>query len=141
MKWGTAVADSVTPCCVGATERTPGPDPCDPTSDSCPVEAAIRVMNGKWKPLILWHLYFEGTKRFGELRRGVPQATEKMLIQHLRELESDGLVTRTVYPQVPPKVEYALTDRGRRFGPVLLAMYDWGVSLADEAALESSSGA
>lgn len=109
-------------------EHTPEADPCDPTCGSCPVEAAIKVMNGKWKPLILWYLYHEGTKRFGELRRRVPQATEKMLTQHLRELESDGLVTRTVYPQVPPKVEYALTDRGRRFGPVLLAMYDWGVS-------------
>lgn len=106
----------------------PKADPCDPTSGSCPVEAAIRVMSGKWKPLILWYLYHGGTKRFSELRRHVPQATEKMLTQHLRELESDGLVTRTVYPQVPPKVEYTLTDRGRAFGPVLLAMYDWGVS-------------
>jgi DNA-binding HxlR family transcriptional regulator len=71
----------------------------------------------------------------------VPQATEKMLIQHLRGLAADGPVTRTGSPQVRPKVEDALTDRGRRFGPVLLAMYDWGVSLAGEAALESSSGA
>lgn len=123
MKWGTDVGESKPSCGDG-----PGHDPCDMSADACPVEQAIRVMNGKWKPLILWHLYFGGTRRFGELRRRVPQATEKMLTQHLRELESDGLVTRTVYAQVPPKVEYALTDRGRRFGPVLLAMYDWGMA-------------
>jgi DNA-binding HxlR family transcriptional regulator len=110
------------------TEHAAATCQCGPPDGPCPVEAAIRVMGGKWKPLILWYLYHEGTKRFGELRRCVPNATEKMLTQHLRELEADNLVRREVYAVVPPKVEYSLTEHGRAFGPVLVAMYDWGMA-------------
>lgn len=112
--------------CAGPDESTSRP--CDPSSAPCPVETTLRVMGGKWKPIILWYLYHEGTKRFGELRRLVPGATEKMLTQHLRELEADHVVDRKVYAQVPPKVEYSLTERGLSFGPVLMAMYDWGAA-------------
>jgi DNA-binding HxlR family transcriptional regulator len=92
----------------------------------CPIEATLRVIGGKWKPVILWFLGNEGTMRFSELRRAVPLATQKMLTQHLRELEADGLVHREVYPQVPPKVEYSLTELGRSLAPALSAMSEWG---------------
>ena len=94
----------------------------------CPMETTLRVAGGKWKPFILWYLYELGTLRFSELRRAIPGATEKMLTQHLRELEGDRLVHREVYAQVPPKVEYSLTEHGRSLGPVLIAMYEWGTA-------------
>ena len=92
---------------------------------SCPVDATLRLIGGKYKALILWHL-IGGTMRYGEIQKLVPQATPKMLTQQLRELESDNLLARTVYPVVPPKVEYTLTDLGRSLRPILMAMYDWG---------------
>ena len=92
---------------------------------NCPVDATLEMIGGKYKALILWHL-LEGTRRFGELRKLIPQATPKMLTQQLRELEESGLLTRTVYPVVPPKVEYALTELGRSIRPILFGMYDWG---------------
>jgi DNA-binding HxlR family transcriptional regulator len=92
---------------------------------NCPVEAAIDVIGGKWKPLILWWLH-QDTHRFAELRRQIPGITEKMLTQHLRELEADGIVQRRVYPSVPPKVEYSLTDYGRSLKRPLEAICDWG---------------
>lgn len=98
---------------------------CDHTPYNCPVDATINMIGGKYKSLILWHL-ISATLRFGELRRLIPQATPKMLTQQLRELEEDNLVARTVYPVVPPKVEYALTDLGKSIRPILSAMYDWG---------------
>lgn len=91
----------------------------------CPVHAAVVVLGGKWKPIILFYLK-EGTRRFGELRRLVPGATQKMLTQQLRELERDGIVTRKVYHQVPPKVEYSLTTYGRTLRPVLEELCKWG---------------
>ena len=91
----------------------------------CPVEATISLIGGKYKSLILWKLT-SGTLRFSQLRKEVPCATPKMLTQQLRELESDGLVKREVFPVVPPKVEYSLTDFGRSIGPVLESMYAWG---------------
>lgn len=91
----------------------------------CPVELTIDVVGGKWKPLILFYL-LGGTKRFGALQRLLPQVTRRMLTQHLRELERDGVVYREVFRQVPPKVEYSLTELGRSLEPVLLAMLDWG---------------
>jgi len=91
----------------------------------CPVTAAISIIGGKWKPIILWIL-FQGTRRFGELKRMIPKITQKMLTQQLRELERDGIVHRKVYPVVPPKVEYSLTERGRTLDPVLQAMAEWG---------------
>lgn len=92
---------------------------------NCPVDATIEMIGGKYKSLILWHL-IDNTLRFGELRKLIPQATPKMLTQQLRELEVGNLVVRTVYPVVPPKVEYRLTDLGRSIKPILIAMYDWG---------------
>ncbi|MEW6736543.1 MAG: helix-turn-helix domain-containing protein [Acidobacteriota bacterium] len=92
---------------------------------NCPVEAAIDVIGGKWKPLILWWLH-QDTHRFAELRRKMPGITEKMLTQQLRELEADGIVQRQVYPTVPPKVEYSLTEYGDSLKHALKAMCDWG---------------
>ena len=91
----------------------------------CPVEATLGLIGGKYKAFILWKL-MAGTMRFSALRRAVPYATPKMLTQQLRELEEDGLVSRTVYPVIPPRVEYALTDFGRSIRPVLESMYAWG---------------
>jgi DNA-binding HxlR family transcriptional regulator len=95
---------------------------------NCPVEAAIDVMGGKWKPLILWWLHSKGTQRFGELRKLMPAITEKMLSQQLREMERDGIVARKMYPTVPPKVEYSLTEYGRSLKRALNALGDWGKS-------------
>jgi len=92
---------------------------------NCPVEATIELIGGKYKTLIMWHL-IDGVLRFGELQRYIPDATPKMLTQQLRELEKDGLISRTVYPVVPPKVEYKLTDFGNSMIPVLEIMYKWG---------------
>ena len=92
---------------------------------NCPVEAAIDVIGGKWKALILWWLH-QRTWRFAELRRQIPGITEKMLTQQLRELEFDGIIARKVYPTVPPKVEYSLTDYGRSLKRALQAICDWG---------------
>lgn len=92
---------------------------------NCPVDAVLGVIGGKYKPIILYHL-IEGTLRFGQLRRFVPQATAKMLTQQLRELENDGIISRQVFPEVPPHTEYSLTPFGRTFIPILTAMCDWG---------------
>jgi DNA-binding HxlR family transcriptional regulator len=92
----------------------------------CPAEACLHAIGGRWKVLILWHL-FHGTRRFSQLRRDITDVTPKMLTQQLRELESDGLLKRKVYPQVPPKVEYSLTSRGESLKPVIDAMCRWGV--------------
>ena len=92
---------------------------------NCPVGTTIDLIGGKYKSLILWHLTGV-TLRFGELRRLIPHATPKMLTQQLRELEKANLVIRTVYPVVPPKVEYELSDLGVSIKPILQAMYSWG---------------
>jgi DNA-binding HxlR family transcriptional regulator len=91
----------------------------------CPVEVALDVFGGKWKALILWWLH-QRTWRFAELRRQIPGITEKMLTQQLRELEADGIVDRRVYPTVPPKVEYSLTEYGKSLKRALRAICDWG---------------
>lgn len=91
----------------------------------CPVEKALAVISGKWKPHIFRHL-IGGTKRFGELQRALPQVTRKILTQQLRELEEDGVVIRTVYPQVPPKVEYSLSDYGKTLIPIVSSLSGWG---------------
>jgi len=97
---------------------------------SCPVEATVAVIGGKYKTLLLWHL-IDKTLRFNELRRLIPKATPKMITQQLRELEKDNLINRKVYPVVPPKVEYSLSEFGRSIIPILVAMYDWGSEYFD----------
>jgi DNA-binding HxlR family transcriptional regulator len=92
----------------------------------CPVEATLEVIAGKWKPNIVFHL-MQGTMRFGELRRLMPDVTQQMLTAHLRELEHHGVVHREVYAQVPPKVEYSLTPLGRGLESVFDQIYEWGV--------------
>lgn len=93
---------------------------------ACPAEYTLTVIGGRWKVLILYRL-FQGVQRFSELRRAMPKVTQKMLTQQLRELERDGVVSRTVYPQVPPKVEYRLTPLGATLKPVVAAMCRWGL--------------
>jgi DNA-binding HxlR family transcriptional regulator len=94
---------------------------------SCPVEAAQEVIGGKWKPIILWHLYTADRPwRFGVLRRAIPNATEKMIIQQLRELEAAGVVKRRVFREVPPRVEYSLTGDGKELKTALEAICAWG---------------
>ncbi len=94
----------------------------------CPVKTAVSTLGGKWKPLIVYYLR-SGTLRFSELRRLIPEATQQMLTQQLRQLEADGVVSRTVYPVVPPKVEYALTPLGRQLEPILDLLERWGQRL------------
>lgn len=101
---------------------------------NCPVSATIRLIGGKYKALLLWHLTGQ-TLRFNQLHRLVPEATPKMLTQQLRELEDDGLIVRTVYPVVPPRVEYSLTPLGQSLFPILEAMYQWGSALMREEGL------
>ena len=93
--------------------------------DNCPVEATLDLIGGKYKSLILWHLS-DGKLRFSELHSRIKKATPKMLTQQLRELETQKLIHREVYPVIPPKVEYSLTDIGRSLLPILVAMRDWG---------------
>lgn len=94
---------------------------------NCPVEVTLDLIGGKYKAIILWHL-IDTALRYSELHRKMPNATDKMLAQQLKELEKDGLITRTVYPVVPPKTEYNLTELGKSFIPILNAMCDWGRS-------------
>ena len=92
---------------------------------ACPVETTLTMISDKWKVLILRDL-MPGTKRFGELRKSIGTVTQKVLTSQLRQMEESGLVIRTVYPEVPPRVEYTLTDLGRSLDPVLDAMRNWG---------------
>ena len=94
------------------------------TSDN-PVNTTLKVIGGKWKPLILWYL-MQKTMRFNELTKEMEGVTQKMLTQQLREMEVDGLVKRTVYPEVPPKVEYSITEYGQTLNSVLDALAKWG---------------
>jgi len=98
---------------------------------TCGLDAALDVVGGKWKSLILWALGDDGPLRFGELRREVPGITEKMLIQQLRQLEADGVITREVYQQVPPKVEYSVTEFGASLNAALRPLGDWGQANMD----------
>lgn len=91
----------------------------------CAVEATLAVVGGRWKPVLLFHL-LEGRKRFSDLCRVVPNATQRMITLQLRELEADGIVNRHVFAQVPPRVEYELSELGASLEPLLLQMRDWG---------------
>lgn len=95
---------------------------------TCPVITTLAVIGGKWKPAILWSLKENGTLRFGALKKNTSGITQKMLTQQLRELEADGIVSRKIYPEVPPRVEYSLTDYGRTITPILDEMAEWGLS-------------
>lgn len=99
----------------------------------CPVNTTLSIIGGKWKVLIIYNLSHE-TRRFNELRRQLPDITQRMLTLQLRELEDDGMVHRQVYAQVPPKVEYSLTEFGRTLLPVVDAMHQWGAAYAAECA-------
>ena len=92
---------------------------------NCPVEAAVDVVGGKYKAIIIYHL-MDATLRYSQLHKLIPRATPKMLSQQLKELESDGIVRRVLYPVVPPKTEYSLTELGRTLVPVVRALCDWG---------------
>ena len=92
---------------------------------ACPVETTLTLISDKWKVLILRDL-MNGTMRFGELRKAIGQVSQKVLTAQLRQMEGSGLLTRTVYPEVPPRVEYTLTDLGRSLKPILDAMWEWG---------------
>ncbi|MEO0911389.1 MAG: helix-turn-helix domain-containing protein [Pseudomonadota bacterium] len=101
-------------------------EPLVPSADNrCPVTHCLNVVGGKWKPLMLFCIS-HGIARFGALRRAIPGISKQMLTAQLRELEADGVITRTVYAEVPPRVEYALSARGRTLLSVIGAMRDWG---------------
>lgn len=104
---------------------------------NCPVESTIELIGGKYKALILWHLS-EHTLRFSELRKAIAGATAKMLTQQLRELEAQKLIHREVYPIIPPKVEYSLTELGKSLLPILVAMRDWGTAYLRTKNLEAN---
>ncbi len=104
---------------------------------NCPVESTLELIGGKYKALILWHLS-EKTLRFSQLRKEISGATAKMLTQQLRELEAQELIHREVFPIIPPKVEYSLTDLGRSLMPILVAMRDWGTNYLRTKNLESN---
>ena len=93
---------------------------------ACPVITTLAVIGGKWKPAILWELRQHRVRRFGKLKRSLPSITQKMLTQQLRELEADGIIRRKVYAEVPPRVEYTLTDYGATLTPILNEMAHWG---------------
>ncbi len=116
------------------TDRKVGYSPTGKLDDVTPdmaadgVENAFRILEGRWKMVIIFQLFAHGTLRFSELEKGIPTVSQKMLIQQLRELERDGVVSRTVYPQVPPKVEYALTEWGQAMCPALDSLLEWAAS-------------
>ena len=93
---------------------------------ACPVETTLALISNRWKALILRDLLM-GTKRFGELRRSLAGISQKVLTANLRDMEADGLLTRTAYAEVPPQVEYTLTETGESLRPVIAAMFDWGM--------------
>jgi DNA-binding HxlR family transcriptional regulator len=108
-------------------------------STKCPAEITLAVIGGRWKVIILYQL-FQGVKRFSELQRAIKGITQKMLTQQLREMERDGIVRRTVYPQVPPKVEYQLTPLGQTLAPVVEEMCKWGLKQSRGAASNGNTG-
>ncbi|QDH21941.1 winged helix-turn-helix transcriptional regulator [Saccharibacillus brassicae] len=103
---------------------------------SCPVEFTVNLIGGKWKLLVLYQLMTRETVRFNELQRLLGSVTHRTLTRQLRELEQDGLINRAVYPEVPPKVEYSLTSKGKSLTSILLHLQDWGLEHMDEPAAE-----
>lgn len=130
--------DSALPvCCAAAKDNAAGSN--DANVMHCPVETTLKLIGGKYKTLIVWNL-FEGTLRFSQLHHLIPRATAKMLTQQLRELERDGLIMRRVYPVVPPKVEYSLSERGQSLRPVLKAIYAWGMDYLADKGMTANCG-
>ena len=119
---------------MASTDRIVGYSPTGKLEDVTPdiaasgIEAAFRILEGRWKMMIIFHLFDRSVLRFSELERAIPGVSQKMLIQQLRELERDGVVERTVYPQVPPKVEYRLTPWGQAMCPALDALLEWATA-------------
>lgn len=105
--------------------------PCD---KNCPIEHTVNLIGHKWKVLILRNLFNQGTQRFNELSKGISGISQKMLTQQLRQLEHDGIIQRTVYPEVPPRVEYDLTELGQSLKPILEAMNVWGMEHLKQSA-------
>lgn len=105
--------------------RTRGKTRGDSSQTRCTIETTAGLIGGRWKAVVIFHL-LSGTLRFGELRRLLPNATARMLTLQLRELEADGLVHRKVFAEVPPRVEYTLTNEGKSLGPIVTAMGAWG---------------
>src|SRR5262249_5771445 len=101
----------------------------------CPVEITLSIVGGRWKLPIVYRL-LSGTKRFGALRRLIPEVTQQILTMQLRELEQMGILHRQVYAQVPPKVEYSLTELGRSLEPIVLQIYAWGEWYCDQHGIE-----
>jgi DNA-binding HxlR family transcriptional regulator len=99
-----------------------------PESAAAGVSEVLKIIEGRWKTIILFHLFDKGTLRFSQLERAIPGVSQKMLGQQLKDLETDGIVTRTVYPEVPPKVEYNLTEAGQALCPVLDSILKWSES-------------
>lgn len=99
---------------------------CQDKNDVCPVEYTLKAIGGKWKLLILFYLMTDRVKRYGELKKSIKGITHKMLSQQLKELEGTGLILRTEYQQIPPKVEYSLSQTGVTLLPIIGMMYDWG---------------
>lgn len=103
----------------------------------CPISHTLSIVGGKWKWVLLWILSTKGVQRYGEIRKTIPVITHKILIQHLKELEDGGLIYRKEYSQVPPKVEYSLTEKGQTLIPILELMSQWGsVDLSSKGVLE-----
>ena len=119
---------------MGRTHKKVGYSPTGNLADVTPdmaasgIEAAFRVLEGRWKMVIIFHLFSRSVLRFSELRRAIPRVSQKMLIQQLRELERDGVVQRTIYPEVPPKVEYRLTAWGQAMCPALDSLLEWAAA-------------
>jgi DNA-binding HxlR family transcriptional regulator len=119
---------------VARTDKIVGYSPTGKLSDVTPdmaasgVDGAFKILDGRWKMVIIFHLFDGAVLRFSELERAIPGVSQKMLIQQLRELERDGIVRRTVYPEVPPKVEYCLTDWGQKMCPALDALLEWAAT-------------
>lgn len=99
---------------------------------NCPFEVLAKMLSGKWKMIILWHLNKDEVKRFGELKKIATNASSKVLTEHLRQLETDGLISRKIYSEIPPKVEYYITPLGKSLWPILLSMQEWAINYLKE---------
>ena len=117
---------------MASTDKKVGYSPTGNLSDVTPqmagdgVETALGILGGRWKVMIIFHLFDRDVLRFSELERAIPGVSQKVLINQLRELEADGILCRRVYPEVPPKVEYSLTDWGKEMCPALDSLLEWG---------------